>query len=98
MAEEGVQFPFGRGCLWGIDREGEMQRLAVLAKRFWVRPRTVWKWGARCGGERADVLDPHGQHLMQLGCGFMEVLHPAWLAWKQSLTKKGGCAPAGRGS
>lgn len=35
----------------------------MLAKRFWVIPRTVWKWGAKCGGERADVLDQHGQHL-----------------------------------
>lgn len=28
-----------------------------------MRPRTVWKSGARCGGERANVLHPHGQRL-----------------------------------
>lgn len=31
-------------------RKGEMQRLATLAVCFWVRPRTVWKLGAKCGG------------------------------------------------
>lgn len=45
------------------DGEGDIQHLAVLAKWFWVRPRTVWKLGAKCWGERANVLHPHGQHL-----------------------------------
>lgn len=45
------------------EREGEIQQLAMLPKRFWVRPRTVWKLGAKCGGKRANVLHPHGQHL-----------------------------------
>lgn len=35
---------------------------------------------------------------VQLGCGFTEVLHPALLAQKQPLARKGGCAPAGDGA
>lgn len=43
-------------------RKEEMQYLAMLPKWCWVRPGSVWKLCGRCGGKRAHVLYPHGQH------------------------------------
>lgn len=43
-------------------REEEMQFLAMLPEWCWVRAGSVWRLCGRCGGERAKVLHPHGQH------------------------------------
>lgn len=70
-------------------REEETQYLAVLPKWCWVKPGTVWKLCGRCGGERANVLHPHGQHRGTAGelwfYGSPCVLH----CWHESSHLKG---------
>lgn len=48
--------------VWKQHREEEMQYLALLPKCCWLGPGTVWELCGRCGGGRANVLHPHGQH------------------------------------